>query len=87
MPLLLLVVFISYQWWRDVLRETKAGYHTIVVQRGITIGFLLSEIMLFLPLSTSYNLRSNLYRPLLIFFYWIFVFNLLLLVSLGPIIN
>lgn len=41
---------ISYQWWRDVIREAKAGYHTTRVQKGILIGFLLfllSEIMLF----------------------------------------
>jgi len=40
-------------WWRDVIREAKGGYHTIRVQRGILIGFLLfllSEIMLFVSL-------------------------------------
>lgn len=47
---ILLIILISYQWWRDVIRESKAGYHTIRVQRGILIGFLLfqlSEVMLF----------------------------------------
>lgn len=45
-----LIVLILLLWWRDVLREAKGGYHTIVVQRGILIGFilfLLSEVMLF----------------------------------------
>ena len=47
---LVLIGIIAIVWWRDVLREAKAGYHTSMVQRGILIGFLLfllSEIMLF----------------------------------------
>lgn len=47
---ILIILLISYQWWRDVVREARAGYHTSVVQKGILIGFLLfllSEIMLF----------------------------------------
>lgn len=49
-PSLLAIVIIGIQWWRDVIREAKAGYHTTVVQQGIQIGFLLflvSEVMLF----------------------------------------
>jgi len=45
-----LILLIAFQWWRDVIREAKAGYHTHKVQKGILIGFLLfliSEIMLF----------------------------------------
>lgn len=41
---------IAFQWWRDVIREAKGGYHTKAVQQGIQIGFQLfqiSEIMLF----------------------------------------
>lgn len=37
-------------WWRDVVREGHAGYHTEVVAKGILQGFLLfvqSEIMQF----------------------------------------
>jgi cytochrome c oxidase subunit 3 len=44
------ILMISFQWWRDVIREAKGGYHTTRVQKGILIGFLLfllSEIMLF----------------------------------------
>lgn len=47
------ILIISIQWWRDVIREAKGGYHTTLVQRGILIGFLLfllSEIMLFVSL-------------------------------------
>nr|QCQ69088.1 cytochrome c oxidase subunit 3 [Synchytrium taraxaci] len=50
LPQFLLVGFVAILWWKDVLRESAGGYHTIVVQKGITIGFLLfliSEIMLF----------------------------------------
>ena len=46
--LLLLIVF---QWFRDIIRESKKGEHTKYVQKGITIGyilFLVSEIMLFI---------------------------------------
>jgi hypothetical protein len=32
---------ISFQWWRDIIRESKAGYHTMRVQRGILLGFIL----------------------------------------------
>lgn len=45
-----LILLVAFQWWRDVIREAKAGYHTQKVQKGILIGFLLfliSEIMLF----------------------------------------
>ena len=38
-------------WWRDVVREgTFEGHHTVVVQRGLRIGFILfivSEVMFF----------------------------------------
>jgi cytochrome c oxidase subunit 3 len=46
-----IILLIAYQWWRDVIRESKGGYHTVKVQKGILIGFLLfliSEVMLFL---------------------------------------
>ena len=45
---LLLIVF---QWFRDIIRESQSGEHTLFVQKGITLGFLLfliSEIMLFI---------------------------------------
>jgi hypothetical protein len=38
---LLLIMLIAFQWWRDIIRESKAGYHTIKVQKGILIGFIL----------------------------------------------
>ena len=44
------LILILFQWWRDVLRESLGGYHTVFVQKGIMIGFLLfliSEIVLF----------------------------------------
>jgi cytochrome c oxidase subunit 3 len=40
-----------YVWWRDVVREsTYQGNHTLIVQKGLKIGFILfigSEIMFF----------------------------------------
>jgi len=50
LPPLVVIILIAFQWWRDVIREAKGGFHTTLVQRGILLGFLLfllSEIMLF----------------------------------------
>lgn len=46
------VLFSSmYVWWRDIVREsTYQGNHTLVVQRGLKIGFILficSEVVFF----------------------------------------
>lgn len=52
--LLLLIVF---QWFRDIIREGKKGDHTIYVQKGLTLGyilFLVSEIMLFVSFFWAY---------------------------------
>ena len=38
---IVLIALIALQWWRDVIREAKGGYHTTLVQRGLLIGFLL----------------------------------------------
>lgn len=49
-PHFLIIGFLAFLWWKDVLRESAGGYHTVIVQKGITIGFLLfliTEIMLF----------------------------------------
>lgn len=50
-PFPYIIPLIAIFWWRDVIREAMSGYHTITVQRGLYIGFLLfllSEIMLFI---------------------------------------
>jgi len=48
---LILVLSSMAIWWRDVIREaTWQGYHTVVVQRGLRLGFALfiaSEVMFF----------------------------------------
>ncbi len=44
------IILIFYLWLRDVIREAKAGFHTIPVQKGLMLGFiifLLTEILLF----------------------------------------
>lgn len=54
---LVVIALIAFQWWRDVIREAKGGYHTTLVQRGLLIGFLLfllSEIMLFVSFFWSF---------------------------------
>jgi len=49
---LLLVIAISWMWWRDVVREgTFQGHHTKAVKKGLRMGmalFILSEACLFL---------------------------------------
>ena len=40
-PQFVAIGLIALQWWRDVIREAKGGYHTTIVQRGLLIGFLL----------------------------------------------
>ena len=52
------LLFSVYKWWEEVIIEsTYIGEHTIKVQEGLTIGFLLfvvSEIVLFLSLFFAY---------------------------------
>jgi cytochrome c oxidase subunit 3 len=47
---LVLTIAIVILWFRDIIREAYGGFHTIGVQDGILLGFILfilSEIMLF----------------------------------------
>ncbi len=45
-----LVLMTAWGWWRDVLKESTAVYHTPVVQKGLRVGvvlFIASEVMFF----------------------------------------
>lgn len=48
---LLTLIFCVFSWFRDIIEESSfLGYHTLVVKRGLILGFFLfiiSEIMLF----------------------------------------
>lgn len=59
---ILALLFSMYIWWRDVIREsTYKGDHTIIVQRGLKIGFILfiiSEIMFFFGFFRAYFASS-----------------------------
>jgi len=48
---LFLLLSSMYVWWRDIVREsTYQGNHTLIVQRGLKIGFILfigSEVVFF----------------------------------------
>ena len=48
---LIITILTMYVWWRDVIREsTYEGNHTIIVQKGLKIGFILfvgSEVVFF----------------------------------------
>lgn len=47
----LLIIYVMFVWWRDVVREaTYEEHHSFVVQRGLRLGmvlFIVSEIMFF----------------------------------------
>ncbi len=50
LPGLAMVIYTMAMWWRDVIREAKAGDHTPVVQLHLRYGmilFILSEVMFF----------------------------------------
>jgi len=54
---ILLILLITFQWFRDILREGKKGDHTLYVQKGLVLGFILfivSEIMLFISFFWAY---------------------------------
>lgn len=46
-----LIIYSSYAWWRDIVREaTFQGHHTLVVQKGLRLGMLLfigTEVLFF----------------------------------------
>ena len=47
---LLMVLWVMFGWWGDVIKESRAGDHTPVVQIGLRYGmilFILSEVMFF----------------------------------------
>jgi cytochrome c oxidase subunit III len=47
----LMVAYVMFSWWRDVIRESQEGYHTAIVQLGLRYGmilFIASEVMFFL---------------------------------------
>ncbi len=48
---LIIIVFVMFTWWRDVIREaTFEDRHNAVVQKGLRLGmalFILSEVMFF----------------------------------------
>jgi len=48
---LFVTIFSLYLWWRDVIREsTYQGNHTLIVQKGLKLGFILfigSEVVFF----------------------------------------
>lgn len=55
---LVLLLTTMFVWWRDVIREsTWQGNHTIIVQKGLRIGFalfILSEVMFFFSIFWSF---------------------------------
>ena len=47
--IILNIIFVSYQWLKDVVREGLAGYHTQAVREGLMLGFiifLITEVLL-----------------------------------------
>ena len=65
---LLLVLYIMYVWWRDIIREgTYEGQHTNNVQKGLRLGmilFIVSEVMFFFAFFWAFfhsSLNANFY--------------------------
>lgn len=56
---MLCIVYVACLWFRDIIREsTFQGYHTTVVQRGISIGFahfIISETMIFASFFSAFK--------------------------------
>ncbi|MEO1473698.1 MAG: cytochrome c oxidase subunit 3, partial [Pseudomonadota bacterium] len=45
-----MVIWVMFGWWREVVKESRAGDHTPVVQIGLRYGmilFIASEVMFF----------------------------------------
>ena len=65
--------FTMFQWWGDVIKESKAGDHTPVVSIGLRYGmilFIASEVMFFVAwfwvffeLAIFHHIRSGWYIP------------------------
>lgn len=54
---LLLVLYVMYAWWADVVKEAHQGDHTPVVKIGLRYGvilFIISEVMFFVAWFWSY---------------------------------
>ncbi len=50
LPGLLMVIWVMFGWWREVIKEGRTGDHTPVVEIGLKYGmvlFIVSEIMFF----------------------------------------
>lgn len=59
---LVLLLIVSYQWWRDIVREgALIGYHSSIVELGLRWGiilFIISEIFFFLRFFWAFFHRS-----------------------------
>jgi cytochrome c oxidase subunit 3 len=47
---LLIILYVMYGWFSDIVRESRAGYHTTIVKLGLRYGvfmFIASEVMFF----------------------------------------
>ena len=51
------IILIATLWFRDIIREGKAGYHTEPVRKGLKLGFiifLITEVLLFISFFWSF---------------------------------
>ncbi len=59
---LVMLVLVSFQWWRDVVREARfMGQHTSIVELGLRWGiilFIISEVFFFLRFFWAFFHRS-----------------------------
>ncbi len=60
---LAMVLYTMYGWWRDVVKESRSGYHTKVVSLHLRYGmilFIASEVMFFV----AWSGRSSISRSI-----------------------
>ena len=61
------VLYTMFGWWREVIRESRAGDHTSVVQHGLRFGmvlFIASEVLFFFAFFWAF-FWGALYPPML----------------------
>ena len=75
---LIMLVSVFYVWWRDVVREsTYQGNHTLIVQRGLKLGFILflcTEVMFFSGFFFNIYIDLVIFINILIFLIFLYKF-------------
>ena len=58
---IVLVILVAFLWWRDVVRESLAGFHTFKLEHSFRLGivfFIASEVLFFFSFFWAFYDRS-----------------------------